>query len=99
MALAHNMLLRGLNAIYKQAPWVQPQDIPSFVVYCRHWVTAITIHHAGEEKNLFPWIESTVRSKPRARREPSAGDGLESSVAVAANLEGEVGRTRPDERQ
>ena len=70
MALAHNMLLRGLNAIYKQAPWVQPQDIPSFVEYCRHWVAAITIHHAGEEKNLFPWIESTVRSNPKGR-EPS----------------------------
>ena len=67
MALAHNMLLRGLNSLYKQARWVRPEDIHSFLEYCNLWLKAIEIHHSGEEENLFPWIESTVSLISAAR--------------------------------
>ncbi|KAH7152737.1 hemerythrin HHE cation binding domain-containing protein [Dactylonectria macrodidyma] len=58
MALAHNMILRGLNSIYKQAPWVKPKESRDFLEYCNLWLQVITIHHGGEEKSLFPYIES-----------------------------------------
>lgn len=60
MALAHNMILRGLNSIYQQAPWVEQRDAQDFLEYCKLWVQVITVHHNGEESDFFPYIESSV---------------------------------------
>lgn len=60
MALAHNMILRGLNSIYQQAPWVEPSDTKDFLEYCKLWVQVVTVHHNGEENDFFPYIENAV---------------------------------------
>ncbi len=60
MALAHNLILRGLNAIYNQAPWVKPADAKSFLYFIDTWHALVDAHHAGEEDEFFPWIDETT---------------------------------------
>lgn len=57
MACVHNVVLRGLNAIYLQAPHVQPTDEKSFCAFIGHWHAIISLHHAAEEEDGFPMIE------------------------------------------
>lgn len=57
MSLVHNVIIRGLNAIYLQAPHVLPADTADFIGYARAWSDFVHIHHAGEEAAFFPTIE------------------------------------------
>lgn len=88
MTLAHNVLLRGLNAIYLQGPWPQkPQDISDFLVFCSAWVKMVHHHHNAEETVLFPELEKfTGREQIMGEnREQHAGffQGLEEFGAYA----------------
>jgi len=56
MSLAHNVLIRGLNAIYQQAPFIPPSVAPDFIVFIRAWIDAIHNHHSAEETFFFPRI-------------------------------------------
>jgi len=58
MAQLHNMLIRSLNAIYRQAPYVkQPQDIKDFIQFVALWHEMLVHHHETEEKVFFPELE------------------------------------------
>lgn len=58
MALAHNLLLRSLNAIYLQATGIKlPADIADFLIMCQIWWETIHHHHSMEEQFFFPSIE------------------------------------------
>ncbi|EQB51459.1 hypothetical protein GCG54_00014953 [Colletotrichum gloeosporioides] len=57
MALVHNCILRGLNAIYLQAPHIKPEDVFSFANYMHQWYRMIHAHHSGEERLFFPAVE------------------------------------------
>lgn len=57
MALAHNSILRGLNAIYIQAPHIPRDAIQDFLTYCQCWCESMHHHHDGEEEKFFPSIE------------------------------------------
>jgi hemerythrin-like domain-containing protein len=58
MACAHNALLRGLNSIYQQCPFVSsPTDIKDLLTYTTFWCSWIREHHEGEETLLFPALE------------------------------------------
>ncbi|PVH93774.1 hypothetical protein DM02DRAFT_619072 [Periconia macrospinosa] len=58
MSLAHNILIRGLNAIYLQGPHVKEQkDVEDFAFFCNAWVKTVHHHHSGEENVLFPELE------------------------------------------
>ncbi|KAI8280054.1 Protein BFR2 [Colletotrichum sp. SAR11_240] len=57
MALVHNCVLRGLNAIYLQAPHIKPEDEFSFANYMHQWYRMIHAHHSGEERLFFPAVE------------------------------------------
>lgn len=37
MALAHNVIIRGLNSIYRQGPNVLPKDHEDFIGYATCW--------------------------------------------------------------
>lgn len=37
MVLVHNVIIRGLNSIYKQAPHVKPEDYADFIAYATCW--------------------------------------------------------------
>ncbi|KAM5373292.1 hypothetical protein ACJZ2D_007121 [Fusarium nematophilum] len=57
MACAHNIIIRGLNSIYLQAPYIQPEDEGAFLRYCACFYEFTHIHNTGEEEDLFPTIE------------------------------------------
>ncbi|KAI5459693.1 hemerythrin HHE cation binding domain-containing protein [Mariannaea sp. PMI_226] len=63
MALVHNMIIRGLNSIYLQAPHVQSKDISSFQRYCMAWYDLLHVHHSGEESQFFPYVETATGKK------------------------------------
>lgn len=56
MANVHNMVLRGLNSIYLQAPHIKPADEKSFLGYSSCLYDLLHVHHRGEEEILFPAI-------------------------------------------
>lgn len=58
MANVHNLLLRGLNSIYLQAPHVtKPADIADLLFYTHAWTGTVHHHHSLEEKIFFPQME------------------------------------------
>jgi hemerythrin-like domain-containing protein len=63
MALGHNVIIRGLNSIYKQAPYIGPQDAEDFVAYAKCWHEVLDAHHSMEETTLFPEIEKKTGKK------------------------------------
>ncbi|KAH7412317.1 hypothetical protein DE146DRAFT_275667 [Phaeosphaeria sp. MPI-PUGE-AT-0046c] len=58
MANVHNCLLRGLNSIYLQAPFVtSPADVADLMFYTHAWAGTVHHHHSLEEKHFFPEME------------------------------------------
>jgi len=57
MALVHNMMIRGLNAIYLQAPHITAKDENAFSRFILYWYQLLHVHHSGEETDFFPHIE------------------------------------------
>jgi hypothetical protein len=56
MAVVHNVILRGYNSIYKQAPLIHKRDVRDFLGYCAAWVEMVLGHHLSEETVLFPML-------------------------------------------
>jgi hemerythrin-like domain-containing protein len=64
MALIHNILFRGLNSIYLQAPNVEkPEDISDFLAFCDAWSCTLRSHHNTEETVYFPLLEEQCKGK------------------------------------
>jgi hemerythrin-like domain-containing protein len=62
MANVHNVLLRGLNAIYLQCPYVMEEvDVADFMLYVKAWGDTVHHHHEGEEKIFFPYADELAR--------------------------------------
>lgn len=60
MACAHNVIIRGLNAIVQQAPYVNAynkEDVKDLFFYVSSWVALVKHHHWTEESFIFPEIE------------------------------------------
>ncbi|KAF8206251.1 hypothetical protein K438DRAFT_1963330 [Mycena galopus ATCC 62051] len=53
MSLAHNMFIRGLNAIYAQAEGIKEEQVKPFAFFCISFMGIVHHHHAIEEKYLF----------------------------------------------
>jgi hemerythrin-like domain-containing protein len=64
MAFAHNAMLRGLNAIYLQAPHIPKADVSDFLFFVETWSHWIMHHHTLEEESMFPGFEATPGVKP-----------------------------------
>jgi hemerythrin-like domain-containing protein len=65
MALAHNGILRGLNAIHIQAPNIPKNDLTAardFLTYCQCWSESMHHHHDAEENTFFPEIEAITKT-------------------------------------
>lgn len=63
MALGHNVIIRGLNSIYRQAPHLKPEDYADFIAYAKCWSDVLDAHHTAEETSLFPQIEARTGEK------------------------------------
>ena len=65
MSQAHNTLIRGLNAIVQQAPYVpdaahdgfNAQDVKDLLFFVKSWTKMVNHHHWVEETYLFPEVE------------------------------------------
>lgn len=57
MAHAHNAIIRTLNSMYLQAPYVkEPSDINDLLTYAIFWLDWVYQHHTIEEEYFFPAI-------------------------------------------
>lgn len=63
MALLHNTIFRGFNAIYQQAPRVKDKDKADFVGYSLTWHKFVKSHHDDEEQELFTKVEDLLKDK------------------------------------
>ncbi|KAH7040919.1 hemerythrin HHE cation binding domain-containing protein [Microdochium trichocladiopsis] len=64
MACVHNFLIRGLNAIYLQAPHIRtPADQHAFLNFAHQWYRGLHVHHTGEEELFFPMLEARTGIK------------------------------------
>ena len=62
MANAHNVLIRGLNAFYNQAPFVHiPRDVSDLMLYIAAWADTVHHHHHLEETLFFPDVEAAAK--------------------------------------
>lgn len=61
MVLVHNMIIRGLNSIYVQAPNIkEPKDVQDFLTYMNAWAQFVHMHHHNEETVIFPLLETSI---------------------------------------
>lgn len=61
MALVHNMIIRGLNSVYLQAPKIKAEkDISDFLTYMYSWSLLVHMHHDNEESVAFPLLEKDI---------------------------------------
>lgn len=63
MCTIHNLIVRGLNSIYLQAPHIQTADERDFTEYMSLWCTLVNTHHHEEEEYFFPWVEELTGEK------------------------------------
>ncbi|KAL2177306.1 uncharacterized protein P884DRAFT_277564 [Thermothelomyces heterothallicus CBS 202.75] len=63
MALVHNVIIRGLNSIYLQAPHIRPEDEKPFCSYVSSWCGFLDVHHGNEEEFFFPFAEEMTGVK------------------------------------
>ncbi|KAI0893545.1 hypothetical protein F4806DRAFT_199553 [Annulohypoxylon nitens] len=57
----HNAMLRGLNTIYLQAPFVRnPVDIADFLFLVRAWSGWVLDYHELKESTMIPGFETTL---------------------------------------
>lgn len=64
MAFAHNAMLRGLNAIYLQAPYIPKADTVDFLFFVASWASWVQDHHILEETQMFPGFERIPGIRP-----------------------------------
>lgn len=60
MALTHNILIRGMNAMYLQCEYITPSTASDFMTFCQCWSEMLHNHHECEEMAYFPVIEKAV---------------------------------------
>ncbi|KAJ7067099.1 hypothetical protein C8F01DRAFT_1247500 [Mycena amicta] len=60
MSIAHNMFIRGVNAIYAQAKGIQDKQIKPFVFFCICVLETLHHHHHMEESLVFPFLEAKM---------------------------------------
>ncbi|KAB5582960.1 hemerythrin HHE cation binding domain-containing protein [Coniochaeta sp. 2T2.1] len=90
MAQVHNLMVRGLNAIYLQAPHIKPQDVKPFVNYMTLWLELLHVHHSGEEEEFFPDLERMAGEKgmmeANVEQHHAFHDGLEALHGYVKNV-------------
>ncbi|PVI03114.1 hypothetical protein DM02DRAFT_612477 [Periconia macrospinosa] len=63
MTLVHNVIIRGLNSIYLQAPHVSKQDRADFISYATCWYEFTSNHFRNEAESIIPTVEAKCGEK------------------------------------
>lgn len=67
LAHTHNAMLRGLNVIYLQAPFVRlPADIADLLFLAQAWSSWVLDHHEMKESAMMPEFEAVLGLEPGA---------------------------------
>jgi hypothetical protein len=82
MAFAHNAMLRGLNALYLQAPNISSNEVSDFLFFAASWSAWVLHHHTIEESYMFPAFQSVSGVTPGMLQ-----DTIEQHYAFADGLE------------
>ncbi|KAI1495071.1 hypothetical protein F5X96DRAFT_690830 [Biscogniauxia mediterranea] len=89
IAHIHNAMLRGLNAVYLQAPHVrQPADIADLMFLAHAWSAWVLDHHTLKQTAMLPAFESVLGLQPGS---------LGSSSYKAPEDEGQEGDEEGDD--
>ena len=78
MALIHNVFIRGMNSIWRNAPLVKPGDEIAFAGYCLCCMTLIHDHHHGEETILFPFFQTKLDMSHNVEQHESFHAGMDA---------------------
>ena len=60
MSLVHNVFIRALNSMWRNAPLVKPKDVGAFAGYSITCIQTIHQHHHGEEAYIFPYLQTKL---------------------------------------
>lgn len=60
MILIHNVFIRAMNSIWRNAPLVKPEDEHAFAGYSLCFLAAVHDHHHGEESIIFPFFQTKL---------------------------------------
>ena len=68
MSNVHNMIIRGLNSVLRQAPYIadssspayNAQDVSDLLFYTKAWCRSLNHHHDTEESTFFPLVEKVT---------------------------------------
>lgn len=96
MIIIHNILLRGINAVYLQCENVAkrgtPRDVDDFVNYAIQWYRTVERHHQEEETHVFPEIEKIVGAPgimtPNVEQHEAFHPGLEEYKMYLGRVQG-----------
>ncbi|KAF7312519.1 hypothetical protein MIND_00265600 [Mycena indigotica] len=80
MSIAHNMVIRGINAIYTQAKDIPQDKVKPFVFFCIAVFDSLHHHHHMEETLTFPFLETKLGAG-------SMGDNKEQHKAFLGGLD------------
>ncbi|EDR10585.1 uncharacterized protein LACBIDRAFT_325344 [Laccaria bicolor S238N-H82] len=78
MALIHNVFIRSMNSIWRNAPLVKPEDEIAFAGYSLCCLTLIHDHHHGEETILFPFFETKLDMSHNVEQHESFHAGMDA---------------------
>ncbi|KAI2624997.1 hypothetical protein GGR54DRAFT_637899 [Hypoxylon sp. NC1633] len=94
LAHTHNAMLRGLNALYLQAPFVrQPADVADFLFLARVWSAWVLEHHVLKESVMIPGFEAALGLEAG-----TLGCGIGTNVAGLWNVGTADGGERVEDR-
>ena len=78
MALVHNVFIRAMNSIWRNAPLVEPGDEIAFAGYSLCCLSAIHAHHHGEETFLFPFFQTKLDMSDNVEQHESFHAGMDT---------------------
>lgn len=78
MALIHNVIIRGLNSCWVNAPLVKPKDEQAFAGYVLTLTVLIGDHHHGEETIIFPFLQTKFDMGDNINQHAAFHDGIEA---------------------
>lgn len=94
MAHTHNAILRGLNSIYLQSPYINTtanlNDKSDFLFFTKTWASWVTHHHKIEEEILFPGFERVTGVSGLMARDVRQHHGFERELQGLSKYVSEV---------
>ncbi|KAI1127423.1 hemerythrin HHE cation binding domain-containing protein [Nemania abortiva] len=81
MALAHNLMIRALNAMYLQAPQISPEKETPFLNFAELWCRVVEHHHRTEEEIFFPMLEEMSGDKDVMNENTKQHNAFQSGLA------------------